>query len=92
LLNAKIPQIDLGHAESRMYTVGMQEAAGRLAEWIEEVASGGEVVITHEDGAAFKMIPVALLPPSPKCGRTKGGVKMTEGLDEPLEDLQAHTP
>lgn len=75
-----------------MYTLGLQEAAERLAELIDEVASGEEVVITREDGAAFKIIPVALLPPSPKFGSAKGRVKMTEDFDEPLEDFQAYEP
>ena len=48
-----------------MCTVGMKQAAGRLAELIEEVASGEEVVITREDGATCKIIPVALPSPVP---------------------------
>ena len=58
--------------EGSMYTLGLKEAAERLAELIDEVADGEEVVITREDGAAFKIIPVALLPPSPKFGSAKG--------------------
>ena len=73
-----------------MHTVGLKEAAGRLAELIDEVASGKEVVITREDGATFKIIPVALMPPSPKFGSAKGQVKMREDFDEPLEDFQAY--
>ena len=75
-----------------MHTVGLQEAAGRLAELIDEVASGEEVVITREDGATFKIVPIALMPPSPKFGSAKGLVKMTEDFDEPLEDFQAYAP
>jgi len=75
-----------------MHTVGLKEAAGRLAELIDEVASGEEVVITREDGATFKIVPIALMPPSPKFGSAKGLVKMTEDFDEPLEDFQAYAP
>ena len=75
-----------------MHTVGLKEAAGRLAELIDEVASGEEVVITREDGGAFKIVPVAPLPPFPKFGSAKGLVKMTEDFDEPLEDFQAYAP
>jgi len=75
-----------------MHTVGLQEAAGRLAELIDEVASGEEVVITREDGATFKIVPIAFMPPSPKFGSAKGLVKMTEDFDEPLEDFQAYAP
>jgi len=75
-----------------MHTVGLKEAAGRLAELIDEVASGEEVVITRDDGATFKIIPVALMPPFPKFGSAQGQVKMREDFDEPLEDFQAYAP
>ena len=54
-----------------MHTVGLKEAAGRLAELIDEVASGEEVVITRDDGATFKIIPVAPMPPFPKFQITR---------------------
>ena len=72
-----------------MHTVGLKEAEGRLAELIDEVANGEEVVITREDGATFQIVPVALMASSPKFGSAKGLVKMTEDFDEPLEDFQA---
>jgi antitoxin (DNA-binding transcriptional repressor) of toxin-antitoxin stability system len=78
--------------ESVMHTVKLKEAAGRLAELIDEVASGEEVVITRDDGATFKIIPVVPITPSPKFGSAKGRVKMTEDFDEPLEDFQAYAP
>jgi len=65
-----------------MYTVGLQEAAGRLAELIDEVAKGEEVVITREDGATFKIVPIAPMAPYPKFGSAKGLVKMAEDFDE----------
>jgi prevent-host-death family protein len=75
-----------------MHTVELKEAAGRLAELIDEVASGEEVVITREDGATFKIVPVALTHPFPKFGSAKGQVQMREDFDEPLEDFQAYAP
>ena len=75
-----------------MHTVGLKEAAGRLAELIDEVASGEEVVITREDGATFKIIPVALMLPFPKFGSAKGRVHMAADFDAPLEDFQAYAP
>jgi prevent-host-death family protein len=78
--------------ESVMHTIGLKEAARRLAELIDEVATGEEVVITREDGATFKIIPVALMSPSPKFGSAKGRVQMREDFDEPLEDFQAYVP
>jgi prevent-host-death family protein len=76
--------------ERVMHTVGLKEAAERLAELIDEVASGEEVVITREDGATFKIISVALVPPFPKFGSATGRVTITEDFDEPLEDFQAY--
>jgi antitoxin (DNA-binding transcriptional repressor) of toxin-antitoxin stability system len=78
--------------ERDMHIVGLQEAAGQLAELIDEVASGEEVVIKREDGTTFKIVPVARISPSPKFGSAKGRVKMTEDFDEPLEDFQAYAP
>jgi prevent-host-death family protein len=75
-----------------MHTVKLKDAAGRLAELIDEVASGEEVIITRDDGATFKIIPVVPRTPSPKFGSAKGRVKMTEDFDEPLEDFQAYAP
>ena len=75
-----------------MHTVGLKEAAGRLAELLAEVAGGEEVVITREDGTAFKLVPVTPLAPYPKFGSAKGRVHMAEDFDEPLEDFQAYTP
>lgn len=75
-----------------MHTVALQEAAGRLAELIDEVASGEEVVIARADGATFKIIPIALRPPSPKFGSAQGRVTMTEDFDAPLDDFQAYAP
>jgi prevent-host-death family protein len=78
--------------ERIMHTVGLKEAAERLAELIDEVADGEEVVITREDGATFKIVPVALMHPSPKFGSAKGRVNMREDFDEPLDDFQAYAP
>ena len=72
-----------------MHTVALKEAEGRLAELIDEVAKGEEVVIMREDGTTFKIIPVAVFAPYPKFGSAKGLVKMAEDFDEPLEDFQA---
>jgi len=75
-----------------MHTVALKEAEGRLAELIDEVASGEEVIITREDGAVFKIVPVTLITPRPTFGSAKGLVKMAEDFDEPLEDFQAYAP
>ena len=75
-----------------MHTIELKEAEGQLADLIDEVASGEEVVIRREDGAAFKIVPVAPIAPHPTFGSAKGLVHMAEGFDEPLEDFQAYAP
>lgn len=75
-----------------MHTVALQEAQGRLAELIAKVTSGEEVIITREDGTAFKIVPVTPIAPRPTFGSAKGLVKMAENFDEPLEDFQAYEP
>ncbi len=72
-----------------MHTVGLKEAEGRLAELLDEVANGAEVVITREDGATFKIVPVAPVAPYPKFGSAKGLVQIMKDFDEPLEDCRA---
>src|SRR5215472_8757806 len=75
-----------------MHTVGLKEAEERLAELIDEVANGEEVMITREDGTTFKIVRVVPMAPYPKFGSAKGLVKMAEDFDEPLEDFQAYAP
>lgn len=75
-----------------MHTVELKAAAGRLAELLDAVASGEEVIITREDGTAFKIVPVTPIAPRSTFGSAKGLVKMAEDFDEPLEEFQAYAP
>ena len=75
-----------------MHTVRLKDAEGRLAELIDEVANGEEVVITREDGTTFKIVRIAPVAPYPKFGSAKGLVKMAGDFDEPLADFQAYAP
>jgi antitoxin (DNA-binding transcriptional repressor) of toxin-antitoxin stability system len=59
---------------------------------LDGAAKGQEVVITREDGAAFKIVPTTPLTPYPKFGSAKGLVHIAEDFDEPLEDFQAYAP
>src|SRR5215510_7998478 len=74
-----------------MHTVGLKEAEGQLAELIDEVANGEEVVITREDGTTFKIVRIAPVAPYPKFGSAKGLMKISKDFDEPLADFQAYT-
>ena len=75
-----------------MHQVNLKEAETRLAELIEEVAGGEEVVITRSDGASFKIVPLRTVGASPKFGSAKGLVRMSDDFDEPLEDFEEYTP
>ncbi len=75
-----------------MHTISLVEAKEQLAELVEEAANGEEVIITQEDGSAFKIIPIPLSKPRPKFGSAKGQVKMSDDFDEPLEDFEEYAP
>ncbi|PSM47990.1 prevent-host-death protein [Chroococcidiopsis sp. CCALA 051] len=72
-----------------MHQINLQEAETRLAELIEEVAGGEEVVITRSDGSSFKIVPLNTVEAIPKFGSAKGMVKMSDDFDAPLEDFEA---
>ncbi len=75
-----------------MQTIALREAEVKLAELIEVVASGGEVVITKNDGLAFKLISVLQKDPYPKFGSAEGLVEMSDDFDEPLECFEEYMP
>ncbi|MBE9146939.1 type II toxin-antitoxin system Phd/YefM family antitoxin [Planktothrix mougeotii] len=75
-----------------MHQVNLQEAETKLAELIEEAASGGEVVITRSDGAAFLIVPLVGAGSIPKFGSAKGKVIMSDDFDEPLADFEEYAP
>lgn len=70
-----------------MHQVNLTEAETRLAELIEEVAGGEEVIIVRSDGTSFKIVPLDLVKAAPKFGSAKGLVRMSADFDEPLEDF-----
>ncbi|OWY69130.1 prevent-host-death protein [cyanobacterium TDX16] len=67
-----------------MHQINLKEAETRLAELIEEAASGEEVVITRSDGKSFKIVPLGTIEAIPKFGSAKGLVKMSDDFDAPL--------
>ncbi len=75
-----------------MHELALRDAESRLAELVAEAASGEEVVITRDDGAAFQIVPVAETEPRPKYGSARGLIEMADDFDEPLEDFKAYEP
>lgn len=72
-----------------MYKLPLKEAETKLAELINKAASGEEVVITRDDGTAFKIVP-AVSQKRRIVGIAKGSVWMSEDFDEPLEDFKEY--
>jgi antitoxin (DNA-binding transcriptional repressor) of toxin-antitoxin stability system len=75
-----------------MYQVNLTEAETRLAELIEEVAGGEEVIIVRSDGTSFKIVPLDAVKATPKFGSAKGLVRMSDDFDEPLEGFEEYVP
>ena len=74
-----------------MHQIKLQEIGSRLAELLDEVASGEEVIITRTDGGAFKIISIDPVMSVPKSGSAKGLVKMTDDFDDPIEGFEEYT-
>ena len=77
-----------------MTTVTLKEARERLSGLLEEAARGEEVVITGEDGRAFKLVPSETEPKKKRglIGSARGQIWMSEDFDEPLEDFEEYMP
>ncbi|MEM7357042.1 MAG: DUF2281 domain-containing protein [Acidobacteriota bacterium] len=59
-----------------------------MSELAAEAEGGEEVVMTRDDGAAFKLVPLGMRPPTPTFGSAKGLIEIAEDFDEPLEDFK----
>ena len=75
-----------------MHMVEQEDVASRLGELLEEAASGEEILIRGENGAAFKLIRADDLAPSPEFGSARGLIQLSEDFDAPLEDFKAYVP
>lgn len=75
-----------------MYSVNLKEAETQLAKLVEEAARGEEVIITRDDGIAFRLVPVATELPVPKFGSAKGLIKIADDFDAPLEGFEEYMP
>lgn len=75
-----------------MHQIHLKDAETRLAELIEEVAGGEEVIIIRSDGASFKIVPTNAAGVRPKFGSAKGLVKLPDDFDEPLEGFEEYAP
>ena len=77
-----------------MPTVRIDEAQRRLLELVEKARQGEDVVISHGDGTAVRLVPVlsAELDRQPrKGGGAKGRIHLRSDFDDPLHDFEPYT-
>lgn len=75
-----------------MYSVDLKEAETQLAKLMEEAARGEDVIITRQDGSAFRIVPMKTEAAMPKFGSAQGLIKISDDFDEPLEGFEEYMP
>lgn len=75
-----------------MHKINLTEAETCLAELVKEAAGGEDVIITQDDGSAFKIVPLLQEKLVPKFGSAKGLFIISDDFDEPLDDFEEYAP
>jgi prevent-host-death family protein len=70
--------------------VELAQAEGRLAQLIEEVKSGIEIVITRDGQPVARLLPALETPANRVPGSAKGLFTVPDDFDAPLEDFHEH--
>lgn len=73
-----------------MYEIELEKVKGQLERVIQTALDGEEVVITQNQEAVLKLVPVPRLNGQRKAGSARGLVWMAEDFDEPLEDFKEY--
>lgn len=75
-----------------MYQVTLEEAEGKLSQLIEEASNGEEVVITRDNIAVAKLVPVPTEKPRRKPGSAKDIILyMADDFDATPDDFKDYT-
>jgi prevent-host-death family protein len=75
-----------------MKTLPIHQASNQLDDLVDAALSGEEVVITRDDQAAVKLVPVASAGSAkPQFGSARGLIKMSDNFDAPLDDFDDYT-
>lgn len=75
-----------------MSTLTVEEAQVQLPQLLDELAPGGEVVITRDGKPVGRLLPPELPKGVPIYGRGKGKVLyMAPDFDAPLDDFKEYT-
>ncbi len=66
------------------HTVNIHEAKTHLSRLLEEVAAGGEVIISKAGKPIARLVPLATKEPICRFGALKGQLWMADDFDAPL--------
>jgi antitoxin (DNA-binding transcriptional repressor) of toxin-antitoxin stability system len=72
--------------------IELDQVAEHLAELIEEVQQGGEVVLTKGDQPVAKLTKYQAPVGKRRLGTAKGLITISDDFDEPLEDFAEYMP
>ena len=75
-----------------MYSISLTEAKSQLARLIKDAARGEDVIITRNDGASFRIVPIESKVVVPKFGSAKGLIQIADDFDEPIEGFEEYAP
>ena len=73
-----------------MYKIDLDDARAQLERVLQTALDGEEVVITQDQEAVLKLVPVQRSNGRRKAGSAKGLISMAEDFDEPLEDFKEY--
>ena len=75
-----------------MTTVTVQEAQTRLAEIIDQLTPGEEVILVRDSRPVARLVAEPAEPPRPVFGRGKGMLTIIAEDDEHLKDFAEYMP
>ena len=73
-----------------MYEIELENVKAQLEKVIQTALDGEEVVITEDQEAVLKLVPVRRSNGKRRAGTAKGLISMAEDFDEPLEDFKEY--
>jgi prevent-host-death family protein len=75
-----------------MTVVSLAEAQIHLAELLDKVAAGEEIVITRDDTPIAQVVPIHKAKPQPRFGSCKGLLTIVSDDEEHLEHFKEYMP
>jgi prevent-host-death family protein len=75
-----------------MSIVTIEEAQAKLAELIDKITLGEEVIITRNQQPVAQLVPLPAVKPQPVFGSCKGMLTIVAEDDEHLEDFKEYMP